>query len=57
MIKNKTVIEKKIGDRIYLLLCDPDSPLGELHDALAEMKAHVIEIMNQHQKNEQPKEV
>lgn len=56
MIKNKTMIEVKIGDRIYQLFCDTDSPLGELHDALAGMKAHVVKLITDHEKNEQPKE-
>lgn len=45
MLKNKTVIEVKINDRIYSLECSPDSPLGELHDALSQMKGYVIAKM------------
>lgn len=49
-------MEVKIGDRLYELSCDTDSPLGELHDALCSMKAHVVNLIVEHQKNEQPKE-
>lgn len=43
MIKNETVLEVNIGDRIYKFSCSPQSPLGELHDALFQMKNFVIE--------------
>jgi len=52
MIKTKTVIEIKIGERIYTLDCSPDSPLGELHDALIQMKSFVIEQIVKQQENE-----
>ena len=53
MIKQKTIIEVKIGDRIYELSCSGDSPLGELHDALMQMKGFCVERMVQAQKEEQ----
>lgn len=53
MIKQKTIIEVKIGDRIYELSCNGDSPLGELHDALMQMKGFCVERMVQAQKEEQ----
>ncbi len=43
MIKSKTLLEHKIGERIYEFHCDPNSPLGELHDALTVMRNFVIE--------------
>lgn len=43
MIKSKTVLHHKIGDRDYNLEVSPDSPLGELHDALVAMKNFVIQ--------------
>ena len=46
MIKNLTALEVKIGERIYKLLCEADSPLGEVHDVLMQMKAHVIKVMS-----------
>lgn len=43
MIKQKTVFEITINERSYRLECSPDSPLGELHDALSQMKSFVVE--------------
>lgn len=45
MIKNIAQLEHKIGDRIYKFLCDSDAPLGEVHDALAKFKTHVVSII------------
>ena len=47
MIKNKAILEVKIGERIYAMECYSDSPLGEVHDALSQMKQFVIERMKQ----------
>jgi len=52
MIKQVTIIEVKIGERAYQLYCGNDSPLGELHDALMQMKGYCIERMVQAQKEE-----
>ncbi len=43
MIKNISKLEVKIGERIYALLCECDSPLGEVHDALSAMKVFIIQ--------------
>ncbi len=53
MIKQKTVLEVKIGERVYELFCGADSPLGELHDALMQMKGYCVERMVAAQKEEQ----
>jgi len=53
MIKNKTVLEVKIGERVYELTCATDSPLGELHDALMQMKGFCVEKMVIAQKQDQ----
>jgi hypothetical protein len=45
MIKQKTVLEVVVGERKYELLCGADSPLGDLHDALMQMKGYCIERM------------
>lgn len=45
MIKQKTIIEVKIGERNYELFCAADSPLGELHDALMQMKGYCVDRM------------
>lgn len=55
MIKSKTILEVKIGERIYQLELAPDSPLGEVHDALIQMKAAVINLMVQEQKKNEAK--
>jgi len=46
MIKSITRLEYKIGDRVYHFLCDQDSPIGEVHDALCAFKAKTVEIIN-----------
>lgn len=53
MFKQITAGEVKIRERVYKLLCDSDSPLGELHDALMEMKGHCVDRMIQAHKQEQ----
>lgn len=52
MIKQKTILEVKIGDRVYELSCGADSPLGELHDALMQMKGFCVDRMIQAHKDE-----
>lgn len=56
MIKNLTELEMKIGERVYKLLCACDSPLGEVHDVLNSMKAHVLKVMQDSVPKEDPKE-
>lgn len=45
MKKLLTSIEIKVGERLYQMLVQQDAPLGELHDVLYQMKAHVLELM------------
>lgn len=46
MLKQKTVFEV-IGERkTYRFECDPDSPLGEIHDVLCQMKHYVVNRIN-----------
>lgn len=47
MKKALTSIEIKVGERLYQLLVEVDSPLGELHDVLFQMKAHILDLMKQ----------
>lgn len=47
MKKTLTSIEIKVGERLYQMLVQSDAPLGELHDVLFQMKAHVLQLMNQ----------
>lgn len=56
MIKQKVVLEVKIGERSYEMECHQDSPLGEVHDALSQMKQFVIQRMMEAEKaKESPK--
>jgi hypothetical protein len=50
MIKNKAILEVKVGERAYQLELAPDSPLGEVHDALVQMRAYVVSRMVEEQK-------
>jgi hypothetical protein len=36
-------LEIKISERTYQFFCGSDSPIGEVHDALAAMKSFVVE--------------
>lgn len=42
MIKNKVALEVKVGERVYAFICDNDSPLGELFDAVCQLRGLVI---------------
>lgn len=53
MIKQKSVLEVVIENKKYELLCDSDSPLGSLHDALMQMKGWAVDRMISAQKEEQ----
>ena len=55
MIKNLNALEIKVGERIYKLLCDVDSPLGEVHDALLQMKGFIVKTINDLHASQQPK--
>ncbi len=60
-LNNKTVLEVKRNERVYSLECNADSPLGELHDVLVEMKGYVVQraqdVQDQEKKVEKPIEV
>jgi len=47
MIKNLTTLEIKAGERVYKLLCEVDAPLGEVHDVITQMKAFVVNKINE----------
>lgn len=55
MIKNVTALEIKVNERIYKFLCEVDSPLGEVHDILSQMKNFVVERINKIHEQEQKK--
>lgn len=44
MLKSLSVLEQKIGDRVYHLMCSPDSPLGEIKEALIQFSAFVVAL-------------
>ncbi len=45
-------LEVNKDDRKYVLICDPQSPLGEIHDVLCMMKGEIINRINENQKAE-----
>ena len=45
-LRNKTVLEVRVEGRIYSIECNAESPLGEVHDALTQMKAYVVDRIN-----------
>lgn len=55
MIRSKAVIEIKIGDNIYTMECPSNAQLGEVHDALVQMRSIVIGMMQSHADQDQSK--
>lgn len=53
MFRSAAVAELKIGERLYSFVCPFDSPLGEIHDALMQIKSVVVEKIVASQKAEQ----
>jgi hypothetical protein len=47
MIKCKTALQHKIGEREYSLEMSNDSPLGEIHDALIVMRNFILQKMQE----------
>lgn len=58
IVKSKHTMEVKIGERSYQMMCDSESPLGELYDALYQMQSFVVAKINESQKKPEdaPKE-
>ena len=56
MIKNIAALEVKIGERLYRLICDADSPIGEVHDVLTKMKSHVVKMITDAHEASKPPE-
>lgn len=44
MLKNLVRLEHKIGDRIYHLFCDPDSPTAEIKEVCTQFMARMVHI-------------
>jgi len=47
MLKNLTKLEHKIGDRVYSLLCEMDSPLSDVKDSLFQFIKYIAQIEDQ----------
>ncbi len=47
MIKNKVSMEMEIDGKVVCLLCDNDTSLGILHDALHRMLGYVVSKINE----------
>jgi len=56
MLRQLSRLEVKVGERIYQLSCEPDSPLGEIHDALLQMKGYVVQRIVEIQESEKKKD-
>lgn len=56
MLKNITSIEikkvKEDQERVYQMICDNHSPLGELYDVLCEMRGYVVDRLKAHHEAE-----
>lgn len=42
MLQQKSSLLVKVGERTYELMCDGNSPLGELHDVIMQMKSYIV---------------
>lgn len=56
MLKQSAQLELKIGERVYQLNLPSEAPLGEVHDALYQMRSYVISRINEAAKVDAPKE-
>lgn len=56
MLKQSATLEVKIGERVYTLTLPSESPLGEVHDALFQMRSYVISKIIEAQKADEKKE-
>lgn len=57
MIKNKIHLEVQVGERLYQLICDNEAPLGELHDAIQQIKNFVVNKIIEANNQEKQKQV
>lgn len=55
MLKQNAVLEVKIGDNVYQFHLPSSAGLGEVHDALFQMRSFVIDKINDALKADQPK--
>jgi hypothetical protein len=55
MLKQNAILEVKIGERVYQLNLPSESPLGEVHDALFQMRSFVLGKIQEAMKADEPK--
>lgn len=55
-LRNRTTLEVKVGDRTYSMDCNSDSPLGEVYDALTQMRSYIVERITTQSDNEKKAE-
>jgi len=53
MIKQQTILEVAIAERVYQLVLPAEAPIGEIHDALLQMKGYMVDRMIAAQREEQ----
>jgi len=56
MLKQQVIFEVKRDNRVYQLQLPENSPLGEVHDVLFQMRSFVIDKINEAVKQDAPKE-
>ena len=56
MLKNLSVLEVKVDDRLYRFECDPNAPLGEVYDSVSAMKKYIYGVMKERYEKEQAEE-
>jgi len=54
MLSTITKLEVKIGEKTFQFLCDNDSPIGAVHDALCAMKSLVVQKINEAENAQKP---
>lgn len=50
MIRSKTILEIKNEKRTFEFLCEQDSPLGEVYDALSAMRNYIVQRIQENEK-------
>ncbi len=56
MLKQSAQLEIKIGERVYQLNLPSEAPLGEVFDALFQMRSYIVGRINDAQKSDEKKE-
>ena len=45
MVKNQTILEAKVGEKVFILTLPLDPQYGETFDALCQMRAYIVQKM------------